>query len=293
MDTLRAIQWFVRVADVGSFTQVAEQANASKSMVSKEIRRLEDALGARLLHRSTRSVQLTHAGEGYLPRARKIIEQIEDAESFVQDLQQRPRGKLKISVPMALGITDLPALFADFLAAYPEIELDMHLSDEPVDLVAQGFDVGFRATSRPFDSQYVGRPLTQFTYRICVAADYFDHHPAIDIAQDLAQHNCFIYSNFQGKNLWPLEGEVAVKGTLRVNSTLFMMEAIKQGQGIGFIPEFACREALANGEVVEILATTKKPSLTLYGLYPARTWVPPKVIQCIEFVEQWFAERRQ
>lgn len=291
MDKLRAIQLFVRLAELGSFTRVAEQTNTSKSMISKEISRLEDALGARLLHRSTRNVQLTHLGEGYLQRAREILEKIDDADNFVQDLQHHPRGKLKINAPMALGITDLSALFADFMRAYPDIELDIHLGDENVDLVEQGFDLGFRASSRPIDSGYVGRPLTHFKYCVCVGPEYFNSHPAITSPQDLEDHNCFVYSYFQGKNIWPIEDGVAVQGNLRVNSTIFMMEAIKQGQGIGFIPDFVCREALENGEVVEVLKESKKPSLTLYALYPARHFVPSKLVQCIEYLEKWFADK--
>ena len=291
MDKLRAIQLFVRLADLGSFTRVAEQTNASKSMISKEISRLEDALGARLLHRSTRNLQLTHVGEGYLQRAREILEKIDDADNFVQDLQQHPRGKLKINAPMALGITDLSTLFADFMRAYPDIELDIHLGDESVDLVEQGFDLGFRASSRPIDSNYVGRPLIRFKYRVCVSPEYLNKHPAIKLPRDLKEHNCFVYSYFQGKNTWPIEDGVAVQGTLRVNSTIFMMEAIKRGQGIGFIPDFVCREALEKGEVVEILRDSKKPKLTLYALYPARHFVPSKLVQCIEYLEKWFADK--
>lgn len=290
MNKLRAIQLFVRLADLGSFTLVAEQTNASKSMISKEISRLEEALGARLLHRSTRNVKLTHVGEGYLQRAREILEKLDDADNFVQDLQQHPRGKLKINAPMALGITDLSTLFADFMQAYPDIELDIHLGDENIDLVEQGFDLGFRASSRPIDSNYVGRPLTRFTYRVCVGAKYFNEHPAINLPRDLKEHNCFVYSYLQGKNVWPIEDGVTVKGTLRVNNTMFMMEAIKQGQGIGFIPDFVCREALEKGEVIEVLVDSKKPDLTLYALYPARHFVPSKLIQCIEYLEKWFAK---
>jgi DNA-binding transcriptional LysR family regulator len=290
MNKLRAIQLFVRLADLGSFTLVAEQTNASKSMISKEISRLEDDLGARLLHRSTRNVKLTHVGEGYLQRAREILEKLDDADNFVQDLQQHPRGKLKINAPMALGITDLSTLFADFMLAYPDIELDIHLGDENVDLVEQGFDLGFRASSRPIDSNYVGRPLTRFTYRVCVGAEYLNDHPAINLPRDLKDHNCFVYSYFQGKNVWPIEDDVAVKGTLRVNNTMFMMEAIKRGLGIGFIPDFVCREALEKGEIVEVLKNSKKPNLTLYALYPARHFVPSKLVQCIEYLEQWFAK---
>ncbi len=292
MDKLRAIRLFVRLADLGSFTRVAEQVNSSKSMVSKEISRLETDLGARLLHRSTRNVQLTHVGEGYLQRAREILSKLDDADDFVHDLQQNLCGKLKINAPMALGITDLAHLFADFMRANPEIELDVHLGDENVDLVEQGFDLGFRASSKPIDSNYVGRPLTNFTYKVCASPSYLEQHPTITMPKDLKDHNCFIYSYFQGKNVWPIEDGVAIKGNLRVNNTMFMMESIKQGLGLGFIPDFVCQQAINSGQVVEVLADAKKPLLTLYALYPVRYFVPAKVVQCIEYLEQWFSDKK-
>ncbi len=291
MDKLRAIELFVRLADLGSFTRVAEQTNASKSMISKEIRRLEESLGARLLHRSTRNVRLTHVGEGYLQRARDILAKLDDANNFVQELQHSPRGKLKINVPMVLGITDLSHMFVDFMRAYPDIELDIHLGDEDVDLVEQGFDLGFRAASRSFDSSYVGRPLTAFNYHVCASPDYLDTHPAIELPRDLQNHNCFVYSYFKGKDIWPIEDGIAISGNLKVNNTLFMLEAVKSGLGIGFLPSFVCDNALKNREVSEILASSEKPKLTLYALYPARHLVPAKIIQCIDFMEQWFSDK--
>ena len=293
MDKLRAIQLFVRLANLGSFTRVAEQTNTSKSMISKEIGRLEAELGARLIHRTTRNVQLTHVGEGYLQRAREILSKLDDADNFVHDLQQNLRGKLKINAPMALGITDLSSLFSDFMLANPEIELDIHLGDESVDLVEQGFDLGFRASSRPIDSNYVGKPLTRFTYRVCASPCYLEKHPAITLPQDLKDHNCFVYSYFQGKNVWPIEDGIKVNGNLRVNNTLFMMDAIKRGLGLGFIPDFVCQEAIDSGQVVEILSEYEKPMLTLYALYPARHFVPAKLVQCIEYLEQWFADKNK
>ena len=291
MNKLRAIQLFVRLADLGSFTRVAEQTNSSKSMISKEIGRLEVELGARLLHRTTRNVQLTHVGEGYLQRAREILSKLDDADNFVQDLQKNIRGKLKINAPMALGITDLASLFTDFMLTYPDIELDIHLGDENVDLVEQGFDLGFRASSRPIDSNYVGRPLARFAYRVCASPAYLKLHPPINLPQDLKLHNCFVYSYFQGKNIWPIEDGISVNGNLRVNNTMFMMDAIKRGLGLGFIPDFVCQEAIDTGEVVELLSQSKKPMLTLYALYPARHLVPAKLVQCIEYLEKWFAKK--
>ncbi len=293
MDKLRAMQLFVRLADLGSFTRVAEQTNSSKSMISKEIARLETELGTRLLHRSTRNVHLTHVGEGYLQKAREILAKMEDADNFVQNLQQNLRGKLKINAPMSLGITDLSSLFADFMQAHPEIELDIHLGDESIDLVEQGFDLGFRASSKPVDSNYIGRPLTQFTYKVCASPAYLKQHKQIYQPDDLKDHNCFIYSYFQGQNIWPVEAGVAVKGNLRVNSTLFMMAAIKQGTGLGFIPDFVCQPAIDKGEIVEVLANSSKPKLTLYALYPARYFVPSKLTLCIEYLEQWFADKHK
>jgi DNA-binding transcriptional LysR family regulator len=212
---------------------------------------------------------------------REILEKLDDTDNFVQNLQQQPRGKLRINAPMALGINDLSALFAGFMQTYPDIELDIHLGDETVDLVEHGFDLGFCVSSRPIDSVYVGRPLTHFKYSICVGPNYLNNHSPISSPQDLKGHNCFVYSYFQGKNVWPVGDGVAVEGKLRVNSTIFMMALIKQGQGIGFIPDFVCREALEKGEVVEVLTMFKKPNLTLYALYPARHFVSAKLVKCI------------
>jgi len=293
MDKLRAIKLFVRLADLASFTKVAEESNASKSMVSKEISRLEKEIGARLIHRSTRNLQLTHVGEGYLQRCREILLKLDDADAFVQEMQNQPRGKLKINIPMALGLTDLGKAFAEFMQIYPDIELDVHLGDEFIDLIEHGFDLGFRALSYRLDCSYIGKPLTSFGYRICASPSYLKTHPKITTAQDLQDHNCFVYSYFPSNNTWPIDDGISIKGTLKVNNTMFMMEAIKRGLGIGFIPEFVCKEALAKGLVTEILAEEKKPKLMLYALYPARSFVPPKLSKCIDFLESWFSEKEK
>jgi DNA-binding transcriptional LysR family regulator len=291
MDTLRAMRFFVRLVDLGSFTKVADETNHSKSMISKEISKLEEDLGARLLQRSTRNVQLTQVGEEYLARCRQILINIDDAQIYVQDLQDKPKGKLKINAPMALGLTDLSLAFADFMVAYPDIELDIHLGDDPIDLIEQGFDVGFRAASTLFDSNYIGRPLIQFTYHICASEAYLASHPPIKVPEDLKQHNCFFYSYFRNKNVWPLGDGVAISGNLKVNNTIFMLDIVKRGLGLGFIPDFVCKDALENREVVDVLADIEKPNLTLYVLYPARQFVPLKLQHCINFLENWFKNR--
>ncbi|PCJ12206.1 MAG: LysR family transcriptional regulator [Gammaproteobacteria bacterium] len=290
MDQLKSMDAFVRLAELGSFTRVAEQRNTSKSQISKEISALEDHLKVRLVHRTTRNLRLTPEGETYLTDCREILEKIQYADLSLLEQQSEPSGKLKINAPMALGITHLGTLFADFMSAYPGIELDVHLGDESVDLVEQGFDLGFRVSSRPIDSAYIGRPLREFSYHVCAAPNYIAQHTAITEPTDLQDHNCFIYSYFQGKAEWPIDAGIPVSGTLKVNSTLFLMQVIKQGLGIGLIPEFVCQEAIDQGTVVSLLDHHPKPTLTLYALYPARNFVPPKLKLCIAFLETWFKE---
>ena len=288
MDKLRAMELFIRLAELGSFTAVGDELNSSKSLISKEISRLEAAVGVRLIQRSTRNLQLTQSGQEYLLRCREIVAKVQEADAWIQDAQEQARGRLRINAPMALGLTDLSTMFADFMAAYPQIELDIHLGDESMDLIEHGFDVGFRATSTVLDSTYVGRPLTTFSYHICASPEYLKNHEKITKASDLTKHNCFFYSYFQNKNVWPIGKGVAIQGNLKVNSTIFMLEAVKRGQGVGFIPDFVCKSALQTGDIREVLPNTKKPSLTLYVLYPARQYMPLKLQHCISFMDRWF-----
>jgi DNA-binding transcriptional LysR family regulator len=288
MNKLRAMALFVRLADLGSFTRVAAEVGASKSMISKEIARLEAEVGARLIHRSTRNVRLTDIGTGYLQRCRKLLLLMEDADSYVQDMQNKPRGRLKVNASMALGITDLGRCFAEFMERYPEIELDVHLTDEPVELIEQGFDLGLRAASRQFDSPYIGRRLIQFRYHVCATPAYLAAHPPIRAPEDLRRHNCFVYSYFRGGSTWPYGEGVPITGSLRVNSTIFMREAVVRGLGIGMIPSFIVKDAIRTGQLVDVLPEHPLPKLTLYALYPDRQFAPPKLTLCIRFLRQWF-----
>ena len=290
MDKLRAMRLFVRVADAGSFTTVADELNVTTSMISKEIRRLEDELGVRLIHRSTRGQQLTSIGEGYLQRCRELLIQMDDADAYVQHMQSNPKGKLRINAPMALGVTDLSRMFSAFMKAYPDIELDIQLGDENLDLIEHGFDLGFRASSRSFDSNYIGKPLTRFRYQVCASPDYLATHPRISRVQDLKNHNCFLYSYFRTSNHWPLNEGIAISGTLKVNNTLFMRQIIEDGLGIGFLPSFVAKEGIASGRLKEILPKAERPALTLYALYPNRKFVQPKLLNCIQFLQDWFQQ---
>jgi DNA-binding transcriptional LysR family regulator len=288
MNKLRGIHLFSRLADLGSFAAVGEEMGVTPSMVSKEIQKLEQEIGARLVHRSTRNIQLTHIGEGYLSRCREILAQVNDADAYVQQMQNSMRGSLRINVPMVLGMTDLGLVLSEFMKAFPEVKLDIHLGDESLDLLEHGFDLGFRASSKSFDSNYIGKRLKAFTYHICGSVEYLSKHPPIESPADLKQHNCFVYSYFRGGNEWPIEDGVRIDGNLRVNNTLFMRDTIEAGLGIGFLPSFVAGAGLQSGRLIEVLVDSKKPELTLYALYPNRKHTPPILAKCIEFLGAWF-----
>ncbi|MBN7820065.1 LysR family transcriptional regulator [Bowmanella yangjiangensis] len=291
MDKLKAMQLFVRVAELGSFSRVAEQSASSKSMISKQISSLEDSLGARLLQRSTRRLQLTQLGEDYLVRCREILRQVEDSEAHIQEQQQEPKGRLRINAAMALGLTALAPAFAEFMRRYPHIELDIQFSDQAQDLLEHNFDLGLRVASQAFDSSYVGKTITQFSYSICAAPAYLAAHPPILKPDDLSHHQCFEYSYFRHKNHWPVGADgVAISGNMKANSSVFLLDMIKQGMGVGFIPRFISYPALQSGEVVEILTEAPKPLMTLYALYPVRHFTPPRLQRFIKFLQDWFAQ---
>ena len=293
MNKLRGMFLFSRLADLGSFAAVAEECGSTPSMVSKEIQKLEQEIGTRLLHRSTRSMKLTNIGEGYLARCREILSQVNDADAYVQQMQTSMQGTLRINVPMVLGITDLGLVLSDYMKAFPDVKLDIHLGDESLDLIEHGFDLGFRASSQPFDSNYIGKSLKAFSYHVCASKDYLAKHAPIKTPQDLKQHNCFVYSYFKGGNEWLIGDGVKIDGNLRVNNTLFMRDAVESGLGVGFLPSFVADPGLQSGRLIEVLSDFEKPHLTLYALYPNRKHSPPILVKCIEFLEHWFEQEER
>ncbi len=290
MNKLRGMFLFSRLAELGSFVAVAEEIDSTASMVSKEIQKLEQDIGARLLHRSTRKIQLTPVGEGYLERCRQILAQVNEADAYVQQSQNSMRGKLRINMPMVLGLTDLSLVIADYMRTYPDVELDIHLGDESVDLLEGGFDLGFRASSQLLDSGYVGKPLKAFDYHVCAAPQYLKTHAPIKTVQDLTQHNCFEYSYFKSGKVWPVAQGIKIKGNLKANNTLMIRDAVEAGLGLAFLPGFVAKPGLDSGRLQEVLKEQSKPKLTLYALYPNRKHLPPALSKFIEFIQNWFAK---
>ncbi|MBT6118686.1 MAG: LysR family transcriptional regulator, partial [Rhodospirillaceae bacterium] len=193
MDHLAGMAVFAKVVEARSFTAAAEQLGLSKSAVSKQISRLEDRLGIRLLNRTTRRLSLTEAGAAYYERCARIVAEAEAADLAITHLQSEPRGVLQVNAPMSFGIAHVAPAIPDFLERYPELRVDMTLNDRVVDLVDEGFDVAIRIGALA-DSSLIARRLAESRMVAVAAPGYLQRHGAPDRPEDLERHNCLSYS---------------------------------------------------------------------------------------------------
>ena len=296
MDSLTDVAVFVRVVERGSFTLAAEDLNLSRAVVSKYLTRLEERLGARLLHRTTRRLSLTEAGAALFEASRGALERIEEAEAAVAQFQAEPRGRLRVSAPMSFGILHLGPALADFARAYPKVTLDVKLDDRYVNLVEEGIDVAVRIGSLT-DSTLVARKLAITNAVVCASPEYLARHGEPESPEDLATHNCLIYSYLSSANLWRFaasggrEIPVAVNGSLRINNGIVLTEAAVAGHGILLTPSFYVAPLLRSGRLKRILAGYKLKELGIYAVYPQRGHVPPKVRAFVDYFAQRFGRK--
>jgi DNA-binding transcriptional LysR family regulator len=296
LDALTDIAVFVRVVTRGSFTLAAEDLRLSRAVVSKYLSRLEDRLGARLLHRTTRRLSLTEAGAALFEASRGALERIEEAEAAVARFQAKPRGRLRVSAPMSFGILHLGPAMSDFGRAYPEITLDVRLDDRYVNLVEDGFDVAVRIGELT-DSSLVARKLATTHALACASPAYLEEHGEPETPEDLAAHDCLIYSYLSTGNVWRFAGPggreipVAVNGSFRVNNGIVLAEAAAAGHGILLTPSFYVAPQLRDGRLKRILGGYRLPELPIHAVYPARAKVPPKVRVFIDFLAARFGRK--
>ncbi len=296
MENLADIAVFVRVVERGSFTTAADDLGLSRAVVSKYISRLEERLGARLLHRTTRRLALTEAGATLFESSRGAIERIEEAEAAVARFQAAPRGRLRVSAPMSFGILHLGPAIAEFSREYPEIALDVHLDDRYVNLVAEGIDVAVRIGALT-DSTLVARKIAMTRALACASPAYLGEHGAPAAPEDLAGHDCLIYSYLANANVWRFtarngrEIPVAVTGKLRINNGIVLAEAAIAGRGILVTPSFYVAPMLRDGRLQRLLADYRLPELGIYAVYPQKEHVPPKVRVFIDYLAARFGRK--
>lgn len=295
MDRFQEMRTFTAVVDAGSFVRAAEDVGLSKAAVSRIVSELEARLGVRLLHRTTRRLSLTPEGEVFVERCRELLAGVEEAEAEISERSGAAVGLLKLSVPVTYGNLVLAPLWPGFMAAHPQIELDITLSDRVVDLVEEGFDMAVRI-ARLESSTLVSRRLSTTRLSVCASPKYLRTHGRPRHPADLAQHTVLAYSLLAVGNTWEFEGPegkvaVTVRPRMHTNSGDTCRAAALQHQGIILQPDFLVGDDLEAGRLVEVLPGYRLPDLGVYAVYPSRKHVLPKVRLLIDHLDQALAPR--
>lgn len=296
MDRLTAMQVFLRVAELASFSEAAQSLDQSKSTVSKHVAWLEEQLGVRLLNRTTRRLSLTEAGRAYLDRCRQILTDVAEAESAISAHSAAPRGLLRIASPMSFGFMHLAPVLPTFFERYPEITVELAMNDRYVDLIDEGYDVALRIGGLA-DSSLIARRIARSGLVALAAPGYLEGHGEPATPGDLARHACLIYRWPQPQDVWRFQDagglleEVKVSGPLQANNADALKAAAVGGAGIVTLPIFLASDALAAGTLVPILTDYRLPGRDLHAVYPHNRHLSAKVRVFVDFLVEAFANR--
>jgi DNA-binding transcriptional LysR family regulator len=295
MEIFTSIPVFVAVVECGSFSAAAISLGVTKSAVSKRINQLENQLGIKLLHRTTRSLSLTEAGEHYFDYARNALTMANDGEAAITTLQQSPQGTLRINAPMAFGRIHLAPLVPQFLLNHPQIQVDMEMDDKVIDMVAGSFDIAIRIGKLP-DSSLIAKHIAPCVSVLCASPNYLSKHGTPTHPSELATHNCLNYSYFQAGNEWRFtgpEGTVSVvpKGNYIVNNSEALYEGLLAGLGICQMPTFIVGQAVKEGTLNVVLPDYKLPKHAIYAMLTERKHIPAKTRLFIELLQQQFNQK--
>ncbi len=291
-DLLDGMAVFVGVINAGSFTAAALATGHSTSFVSKEITRLEKRLGSRLLNRTTRTISLTDAGRAYFDRCNQIVIDAENAVRSISQLQDSPRGLLRINAPVSFGLNYLRKYLPEFMEQFPEINLEVEFNDRMIDVIAEGYDLVIRAGMIK-DSNLVARKITASKGVVVASPDYLKQHGYPLEAKELEQHDCLTYSLMPNPNVWKFSkigSHTAVNINPRIicNSAELEIAMAKRGIGITRLPLFCCEKEIENEELEVILEDYDEVEIRIYAVYPHRQYLTAKVRVFVDFLVKKF-----
>jgi len=293
MDRSTQMEVFVRVAEEGGFSAAARSLKLTPSAVSKLIGRLEDRLGVRLFHRTTRSLSLTEEGRAFKDRCVEILNDIEQAEAAVSALHDHVTGTLRITATVAFTRVHVLPLLPEFMSLYPDLRVELELSDRPVDLIHDGFDVGLRLQEHMEDESLVARRLAVNRRVICASPDYLELHGTPGTPDDLLDHNCLVHSSLSAFNDWEFESESGVrvmrpKGNFEANSAYALYEAVLAGIGVARLATFVIQRDLKSGRLVPLLTEYEHEKSSILVVYPHRRHLSSKVRAFVDFLVDRF-----
>jgi len=293
MDRLAAANVFVTISARGSLTGAADALGMSRPMVTRYLAEMESWAGARLLHRTTRRLSLTPAGEETLARCQRMLEVARDMAVTTTAGEDLPRGLLRIACSQSLAQEVLASAVADYLHRYPQVAIDLHIGARAVNLVEERIDLAIRITNE-IDPNLIARPFARCASVVCAAPAWVAAHGMPQRAQDLAQHNCLTYSYF-GKSLWEFDhvGEriaVPVGGNLSANETQVLLAAALEGVGITLQPLYAVAPLISQGRLVPLLPGYEPQPMGVHGIYASRRQMSAALRTLIDFLAEWFTE---
>lgn len=280
----------MRAVETGSFSAVARELGIGQPNVSRHIASLEKVLATRLIHRSTRHLVVTPDGQRYYPQARQALDLISQAESAARG-QENPQGLLRVACTPSLGTGKIMAAMPEFLSRFPDVEVEFHLSDDYIDLVAMGVDIAIRGGILK-DSALRARRIGK-SERICVASTaYLNKHGLPRQPSDLLEHECIIYTLMAGGGGgWPFKsGDIHVAGRVRLNSLEGIRGAVLAGIGVGYLPSWMVADHLRSGVLQPLLTSYAAPRTPLNAVYSAERLLPQRAVVFIDFIAALFAE---
>jgi DNA-binding transcriptional LysR family regulator len=294
MDRLAGLDLFIRIVEAGSFSKAAEDLGIAQPTATKAVAAIEERLGVRLLHRSTRGITPTEVGALYYEKCKRIARDVEDAENLATLLQSGVGGQIRISTSLAFGRRVMVPLALRYMRDHPAVRVDLGFDDRYIDLVEQGVDLAIRM-GRLADSTLGARYLGTNPWVMVASPTYLAEHPAPRVPADLAEHSCVIYSSVQGDDRWSLTGpsgkemSVPVSGRLRTNNLSAVLAAAREGLGLAVLPWYVARESVVDSVVVPLMTDHALPAQDMHAVYPSPKWVSTKVINFISFLQQALA----
>ena len=296
MDKLSSLRAFVKVVELGSFSEAGRQLRLSRSAISKYVGELEHSLGVQLLNRTTRHASPTENGQAYFERALSVLADLDAADHAVAQAQATPRGLLRINAPMSFGTLQLGPAVADFMALYPELQIHLVLSDDQLDPTQGGFDVTLRIADLG-SSSLIARKIIGIDRVVCASPDYLAQHGTPKTPAELRQHTLLTYGVLLTGNQWKLTGAdgdhwIQPSWNLCANNAEVLCDAAVKGRGIALLPIFIAGRALRDGRLQAFLAGYQTPPLTLYAIYPPTRHLAVKVRLFIDFLVARFAAQK-
>jgi DNA-binding transcriptional LysR family regulator len=281
---------FIAVVEQGNLTKAAESLHMTKSAVSKKLISLEAQAGIRLITRSTRHLQLTEAGELYYSHLKKAHQAINEGNETLSRYSGSVDGTLKISAPMVFGHLHLTALLPEFLKRWPQLHAEIVFDDKLVDLVGDGFDMAVRIGELQ-DSSLISRTLSPCHSVLCASPKWLEEHGNPNNLDELAEHNCLLYSYFQAGQTWSFtyrgkKVRFTPTGNFRANNSLALHQAALQGLGICQLPQFIAAPDILAGRLVTVLPEYHLPLHYIYAVYPNREFLPKKVATFLDFLQE-------